>query len=87
MTDLGAFGVDVPEADQPADEQQAASGDTTPGYNYSRPQCRALTAGGDGDRCANPVRRIEDAEFCPAHADVEDVATIDDTDEDGGGDA
>jgi len=73
---LGEFGVDVPaaeETDEPADHH------TTDDYKYSRPQCRALTNA--GDRCSNPVRRAEGAEFCPRHHGA-DAETIDDTEGD-----
>lgn len=77
---LGEFGVDVPESD---DHPPTDSHDTSEDYQYTRPQCRALTT--DGDRCSNPVRRTDDTpEFCPRHYDT-DCETIDDQLETDGG--
>ncbi|WP_455448126.1 DUF1643 domain-containing protein [Natrinema thermotolerans] len=50
--------------------------ETSEDYKYTRPQCRAITNG--GDRCSNPVRRTDgEPEFCPRHHDT-DCETIDD---------
>lgn len=81
---LERFGVDCPDAEAPSDEHtERIATDTSDDYRYTRPQCRALT--GAGDRCSNPIERGGSDEFCPRHADADDVETIDDHLETDGG--
>lgn len=58
MTDLGDFGVDVPEADEDAEEQVNHRSGAWP---YRRARCRGLT--NDGTRCRKTQQDGEDLCF------------------------